>query len=465
MAPKKIIFLISIVVIALGIVWTILLLQSKKKTPVLVPSSMKIWITEWTTAGYESLVEGFKNYAPEYKNTEILFEKKATDPIRYRILLLSTMAEGTGPDIFMVDAGADAVVAGKAEPIPSSVLDFSTFEKRYDDIFASLIVSSWAKDTYSEYLLWVPLGFETLGIFYHKNLLRSVPKTWNDLDLLYQNGIAPGIFPTNLGLGPRYTTNSDDLIGYFYVRDGITDIAGVSSSSRGSLEEYLTYKDNTIASSENTDNDIYAPIMTLEWQKEWMDEDSSTTLDKFIAGDISMILGYPSIVSELEKSDKRLGIKSKATNIFTEKIPLTSPTDDRINIAKYSYFALSKTTQNPIAGVKFLEYLMTTDAQTRFLQNNDAILSAQREFWPAQEWTKISQVLSRSTLDAFIPDLNENLSIFNYWLKAEFKSFLSDNLDRNNNIDINKISEWLSHTVFCSTDTYNWKATRADCEK
>jgi hypothetical protein len=63
---------------------------------------MKIWIQNGTTESYESLITGFKEFAPEYKGTDIIIEKKTTDPIRYRTLLLSTMADGVGPDIFVV---------------------------------------------------------------------------------------------------------------------------------------------------------------------------------------------------------------------------------------------------------------------------------------------------------------------------------------------------------------------------
>lgn len=80
----------------------ILILQNKGEKEIIIPGSIKIWITDGTTLGYDALIAGFKAYAPEYKNTNIVFEKKTTDPIRYRTLLLKTMAEGTGPDIFMV---------------------------------------------------------------------------------------------------------------------------------------------------------------------------------------------------------------------------------------------------------------------------------------------------------------------------------------------------------------------------
>ena len=67
------------------------------------------------------------------------------------------MSEGTGPDVFMVGAGTDVVLESKIEPIPESVINFSNFEKEYDDVFLPLIVSSGSKDTFTRYLMGVPL--------------------------------------------------------------------------------------------------------------------------------------------------------------------------------------------------------------------------------------------------------------------------------------------------------------------
>ena len=68
-------------------------------------------------------------------------------------------------------------------------------------------------------------------------------------------------------------------------------------------------------------------------------------------------------------------------------------------------------------------------------------------------------------MDAFIPNTNEELFVFSYGLKAEFENFLSEYIDRNDNINIDNISEKLSHDISCSIDTYNDTEIRPDCEK
>lgn len=462
MSPKKIIFFVVVWVTSLAIILGIFFLQRKTTQTVSAPKQLKIWIVAGTTDSYAGLIDGFKEYAPEYKTTDIVFEKKTTDLTRYRNIVLSTMADGTGPDIFMIGAWEDMILESKIEPIPSDVIDFSEFEKRYDDVFSDLIIASGSEDTLSYFLKWVPLGFETLGIFYNKNLVRQFPKTWDEFDVLYREGIDSEVYVSNLWLWPRYMPNAIDIVWLFYMRNGSVDYKTMTKWTNDGIVSYLAYKDAT--TSQDT-TDAYTPIVTIESEKAEMDEKNTTTLDMFMRWDIAMILGYPSLITDLEKSDKRVWVFSKAGLIFTERIPLESPIEWRKNLAKYNYFALSRTTENPLAGAKFLEYLMTSDAQKRYLAKNPYTISAQREYWKAQEWTSLSSVINKSTLTAFIPEIDEELSVFWYWLKAEFNTFLAEYIDRTDNIDINNISENISQKIWCSISiSIEWKESD-DCEK
>ena len=42
----------------------------------------------------------------------------------------------------MLHSGEDAILESQIEPIPSDILDFSDFDKRYDDIFQGLLTST-----------------------------------------------------------------------------------------------------------------------------------------------------------------------------------------------------------------------------------------------------------------------------------------------------------------------------------
>jgi hypothetical protein len=42
----------------------------------------------------------------------------------------------------MLKSGEDEILDTKIEPIPNTIIDFSDFDKRYDDIFKDLIYST-----------------------------------------------------------------------------------------------------------------------------------------------------------------------------------------------------------------------------------------------------------------------------------------------------------------------------------
>lgn len=429
-----------------------------------VPSELRIWIYEWTTESYSSIIEGFKKYAPEYKNTQIIVEKKTSDLIRYRTLILSSITDEKRPDIFMLWAGTDKILEQKIEPIPSTVIDIASFEKEYNDIFMRLVQTQTEKKTVTKHLLWVPLGFETQRLFYNKNLVREYPRTWNDFDRIQKEWISSSILASNLWFWPRYTPNAIDVLGLFYEKAWQKDIMGwAPNTNEDPVSVYVKYGEQWKSIS-NT-NDPYSTEISTNTTKEEMDKNNLSTFDLFMKWKIWMIFGYPSTILDLEKSDKRVGVESQAQYIMTTDIPLEDSTSGWFSTVQYAYFWLSQATKSPTAGAKFLSYLMTDDAISRYLSNNSTQIAAKQSFWEAQKNTQISSVFPRITLGNFIPKIDEQLFLFEYALKPEFNSFLTEYLDRSQNIDISNISKNISFNIGCTIDAISGKDVSADCER
>ena len=95
MSQRKIIFFIIVGILTLGVIigFTYISNQQQNKNKKVSTKTITIWITDGTTESYKSIIEGFKKYAPEYKNTEIIVEKQTNDTNRYRNMLLSTFTE------------------------------------------------------------------------------------------------------------------------------------------------------------------------------------------------------------------------------------------------------------------------------------------------------------------------------------------------------------------------------------
>jgi maltose-binding protein MalE len=432
-------------------------ISKQSKSKISGPSSLKIWITEGTSDSYKPLIEGFKKYAPEYNNTEFIIEKQTSDADRYRTLLLSTLTERSGPDIFMLHSGEDAILETKIEPIPSDLLDFSDFDKRYDDLFQWLLSSTLSWGDKISTLKWVPLGYETLGVFYNKSLIREVPKTWNDLEILYTQS-TNGIFPSNLGLGPTYTPNMVDVVPLWFIDAWAMSYTDVSSGKNG-LQSYLKYGSLKIG-NESWDTSIIT-ANTMEQNKSSMLEKKNNTLDMFMQWNIALVIGYPSLVLELEKSAKRVGSSIDGV-ILTDRLPQTR-VQSASNLWRYSYFGISKRSENGLASIKFLEYLMTPEAQRLYMQEYPYIIPAQVEFYTTAEKNPLSKTFARTKLASFIPNIGEKISVFEYGLKSRFERYIREGIDSSDNPNIDHITDTISRDISCEIKSSIEWSSSWDC--
>ncbi len=450
MSLRKIIFITIALSLLLWVIITFWIL-GKSKPPVSksLSGSLNIWIIGDTTEWYETLTEGFHAYAPEYKNSPITF-KKFSDYTSYQKILLSTLADGNGPDIFMVEAGADTILRDKTESVPSEYIDIGDFEKRYDDLFLSLIEKSWSTQDYiASSLRWIPLGYETLGVFYNKSLVIDMAKTWDEVSLIYRDGQSSEVFPTNIGLSQRYTPFASDILGYFLLEEWISSYTQLDTSSVA-IEKYLSFGESPVLPSENTtENDANSTGKSLIDMQESLSTSRLTTLDMFIRGEIAFVVGYPSMISALEDAKKRAGKDYANMIILTEKIPQNSLGTPRMHIAKYKYFWLSKMSKNSMLWVKFLNYLTTEDAQRKFITAFPHYIPAQRSFYESVSSTSLSSVFSQAKLDSFIPKLWETVLLFDYGNKWTFDEIFSDAIDRIGKIDRNNIKNLIKSRISC----------------
>ncbi len=151
MSPRKIIFLVILGIGLLGLLSGAWYLSQKKNTNNTSSETLTIWVTEGTTEQYAPLIEGFRKFAPEYIQSNIEI-RVFPDYTSYQKILLNTLADGKGPDIFMIDGGGDSILPSKVEPIPNTAMDFSDFEKEYEDIFLPLHSTTGSKDVQKTFL-------------------------------------------------------------------------------------------------------------------------------------------------------------------------------------------------------------------------------------------------------------------------------------------------------------------------
>ena len=109
------------------------------------PKELSVWVVGDETAGYSDIITDFKAKNQAYAGTDIKFTKFASYA-DYEQTLLNVMADGNGPDIFVVNNNGGTLLENKMIAIPSSVINADDFGKRYAKIFDELVLSNKEKN-------------------------------------------------------------------------------------------------------------------------------------------------------------------------------------------------------------------------------------------------------------------------------------------------------------------------------
>lgn len=490
MSLKKIIFLVLAGATLIGTAITTMILTEQTKTKKKNPTStLSIWVTEGTSEQYDGLIAGFRKAHPDFAGTKIDV-RVFPESEQYHDILLSTLSEDKWPDIFMLDAGRDEILEDKIEPIPSEVLSFGNFEKEYDDLFLPLIVTTGKDKNIKTFLRWVPLGYETLWVYYNKSLISNLPKTWNELELSYSQMKDP-ILPSNLGGNSTFTKNGTDIVGQFLLMSGNNTYREFASSNIPTLAGYLSFSEIAVGWSEtvstagtdwvelvdNDGNPIVLPEKSI--QGEWSQSGISlrtlemaskgktpapNTLDLFIEGKIQLVFWYPSMIRELEYAQKRVWEKAKIGLVFTEPLLKNELTKSEPLLAKYTYFWLSKQARNVEMSVAFLQYLLSEEAQGIYLKSFPTKIAARKSYHKWQLGTPLSLIFAKTRIDAFLPTLERIPTLYTYGRYDRFRTITDDYIDRADKIDKNNFVTDNLVKLGCEIDTVLQKKLTKQCE-
>lgn len=458
MSTKKIIFFIITGIISLAVLVGMFLL-SQDNPQKNASWSITIWINNGTTEGFNKIIDAFHKSSPENKKISINVEKKTSDPEKYRTLLLNTLADWSGPDIFMVARWEDELLENRVEPLPSSVVDIADFERRFElEAFDSLILTSkddkWKQ---SQSLLWVPIGYETLWVFYNRAIMRTgVPNNFANIEQLY--GQFPnGIFPTNLWLSADFVPNISDILPIFLTEEWNYSYNQISSTYNW-FKNYYNYGNLEIG-NQTDENNIYSQNLSLRKTENDLKSEKLTTIDKFVRWEIGMIIGYPNLITEIEKAHKRANWKNAQDPalFLTAKLPEFNRNWE--NIARFDYFGLSNKTQNPNASLQFLQFLLSEEWQRVSLEAYPNLIPAQTSFYTSSNNIILSEVFNKMKLDAFIPKFGTQLAVFDYGIKQTFTNSLNKNWSLLWNNTISTIWTIVYEDIFCTINP-----TASQCE-
>jgi hypothetical protein len=96
-----------------------------------------------------------------------------------------------------------------------------------------------------------------------------------------------------------------------------------------------------------------------------------------------------------------------------------------------------------------MEYLMTIEAQRLYMDEYPYLIPAQSEFYTAIEDRSLSAALTRAKITSFIPNIGDQLSIFQYGIRSRFDRYLREGIDISGIPDIDSITAKISKDIDC----------------
>lgn len=428
MSPKKIAFFVLVAVIIVGLGIGLSMLSKTKKTDgTKGPKELAVWVVGDDTAGFDDIVKSFKSQ-DAYKNTNVVFTKFATYG-DYEKSLLNVIADGNSPDVFVVPSGGASVLESKIEYLPESVVNVDEFSRTYNPLFDSLVVLEDSKNKekkQSRFVKGIPMGYETMGVFYNRALVsNAVPATWNEFKE-YVNGAGGQDFvPAALGLGSRYVPGAPSIASLFLVQNGIDSYSKLSeSNAEKALASYQSYRGGGIGQ----DPVAYG----LEDVKSDMDRQGIGAVDLFVRGKVGIVFGYPSLMREIAYAVKRSNGSSvlEKKDLRSSEVPQNS-TGKKANLARYNYFALSKSAPNHDAATDFLMHLYKKESQESYLESFPQYLPARTELLDSRKERLMDKSYPWVRYENFIGSPDVELKTFDRGVLSEFESAMGKELDNN----------------------------------
>jgi ABC-type glycerol-3-phosphate transport system substrate-binding protein len=381
-------------------------------------TNFTIWMIWDNNESWKKIIENFKKVNTKYEKTKIDIEV-FKDYDDYNFALMAAIAAGKTPDIFVLNNNEKkSLFEAQALWIDPKIINPNDFRKKYKWVFSDdLILSGWNKDKEVEFLKWIPVWYETLGIFYNRRYiqdseLKSISALNNIIAALKEKH--PSLIPIWIWNGSTVYNSADIMTQFFMLENGVSWIGDISwNNEKQSLATYLLYWDND---GYNNYNSRYNELSKL-WK---------TSLDLFSRWETFMVVGYPSMINIIWEK------------WFSKNFLQVSPFPhyfswDGKTLVNYDYFVINKNTKNKDLSFDFLRYLTTDIWAEDFLNNFKYYLPALLSLESDKLEEKISDKYNIILWDFFNSDYE--LSSFNKWVRSIYDKWIVKILDNSSNYE------------------------------
>lgn len=384
---KIIFFIISWIVIFFVIVIIIIMLVKwnwTSQNPSNSGKNFTIWMVwdDWDTSDF---INNFKTKA--WVKNEIIVENFNSYE-DYTLALTHAISSWRAPDIFVLNNNEkNSLFENQVLGISPEVLSVDYFRKNYKIFIAEQLISK--TENWVEFLIGLPVWYETLWIFYNKRFINS-----SDVDSFssIKNAISrikqknPNSVPFAIWNGSAVDF-SEDILTQFILSEW--QERSISSLSAKAIKSWIAiYSLFWDADSENAYNSRLNEMKLA----------NQTWVDLFSRGDTFMLAWYPRLVNKIDK------IWFLPSFLFAKPFP--SDSFSKASLINYNYFVVNKDSKNIDLAEKFISYLASQEGSEAYFKTFPYYLPANTLFEDTNFSSKIHPKYNVKLWDFYDDSLN-----------------------------------------------------------
>lgn len=444
MNRKKIIFIV-IGVILLVFVFVLTLSLKSKDTSGQQKSwwDFKIWIVWDDKEDFSAFITDFEKYYWKTINEKI---ESFNNWDEYNLALASAIVRWEAPDVFVLNNNEKSLFLENIIWIDPQVINPTDFINNYRGFLGDdLIVSIGEWKSLQKFLIWVPIWYESLGIYYNrmKWIQADDVKNWASLNAVIskQKEKYPDVIPLWIW---RWSTvnSSEDIITQFFMLENKNKLEDVSWAwLKTAIAFYSLFADNNWNNSYDTK---FADMLASD----------KTNIDLFSRGEISMIFWYPRLLNTIDEAWYR------KSSLYAKPFP-----EHFIwwwkALVNYNYFVVNKNSTKTDLWLSLLKYMTLEEGITSYLNKFPYYLpwriSLEDDFLEKEilDWYNI--VLK----DFFNEDLE--LSSFDKWIKSIYDKEVVNILDNSSDYT-NKFDSFRNYLICLKSKIINLENLSQDCK-
>lgn len=422
---NKIIFAVIWVLALIALIYLVSLMNGatkKSKVPQKTTSSnFSIWIVEDEKEKFTEILKKFKDKNKAYTNINFVVEN-FSDYEEYFYTLQSAIIAGKEPDVFMLNNNEKSGLEEQVSGLDPAIVNAQNFRKEFKTFFGEDLIRTTSiknpddpeKEEIVEFLAWIPLGYETLWIFYNRRYIESKDvASWASIsDATKQlKETNSDIIPLALWNGSTVPYSYDILTQFFMLDDIVSFEKAEGNKMKQWLTTYLLYGD---VEWNNAYNTRFADLIS-SWKN---------AIDLFSKEEVAMLIGYPRMLNDIDKK------WFKKTFLMASPFPHYFIGNGK-SLVNYNYFVINKNTKNYNLANDFLAYLISEEGQNAYLDAYPYYLPAMVKLEEKRLEKKVNTNFNIALKDFM--DKEFIFSSFDKGLKAMYDKEITNILDDETN--------------------------------